>query len=238
MPVEITCKNCESSYSVIPSRSDSSSFCSMDCKSEYQSENMTGESNPSWSGGHMTESECEFCGDVHEHREDRLGRFCSRECKDNNRKNLTGEDATAWKGGPDEKVCDFCNDTYSVKQSRSDESKFCSKGCMALWRSENWRGTNCPNWEGGHQKSYGPMWNSIREDVRDRDGCCQLCGMTIEKHKNEYGRNPDVHHIKPIKSFDSFKEANKMSNLIMLCRDCHSKVEAGKKKIESVEPDE
>jgi 5-methylcytosine-specific restriction endonuclease McrA len=99
MPIELVCDNCDDSYTVIPSRADSSSFCSMDCKSEYQSKSMTGQNNPSWSGGHLTKSECELCGELHEHRKDRPGKFCSRECKDENRKNLTGEDAMNWRGG-------------------------------------------------------------------------------------------------------------------------------------------
>jgi len=167
-------------------------------------------------------------------RDDR--HFCSNDCKNVWMSSLTGEDSFSWRGGPVEKDCEFCGKHYSVKESRSDNSRFCSMDCMALWKSENWRGSDCPNWNGGHQKSYGPRWNSIRKDVRKRDECCRLCEMSIEEHKNKYGRNPDIHHIKPIKSFDSFEQANRKENLVMLCRDCHSKVESGEKEIESTEP--
>ena len=61
--------------------------------------------------------------------------------------------------------------------------------------------------------------------------------MSREEHKDKYGREPDVHHIEPIESFDTFEQANDESNLVMLCRDCHAKVECGKREIESVEPD-
>lgn len=169
-------------------------------------------------------------------RDDR--HFCSNECKNVWMRSLTGEESFAWKGGPIHKNCEFCDKKYTIKQSESDNSRFCSLDCMSLWKSENWRGSDCPNWDGGHQKSYGPMWNSIREGIRERDECCKLCGMGIKEHEDEYGRKPDVHHIEPIKSFDSFEEANDKSNLVMLCRDCHAKVEADKKEIESVTPSE
>lgn len=162
--------------------------------------------------------------------------FCSDSCRSEWRSSLTGEDSPAWSGGPVDKICEFCEDEYCVKQAEAEKSRFCSLECMALWKSENWRGEDCPNWEGGHQKDYGPLWNRIRSEVRERDEVCQICEMSIEKHINKYGRRPDVHHKEPIESFDSFERANDKSNLIMLCRDCHAKVECGKREIEAVEP--
>jgi DEAD/DEAH box helicase domain-containing protein len=74
--------------------------------------------------------------------------------------------------------------------------------------------TNDPN-------NYGPGWNRLREAVRRRDGYrCLICGA------EEYaGRQHDVHHKVPFRSFNSVAEANRLENLITLCPACHRKAE-------------
>lgn len=63
---------------------------------------------------------------------------------------------------------------------------------------------------------YGNNWSTQRKAARDRDDdTCQICG------KETNGRHLDVHHIRPIKSFDSPEDANTLDNLITLCRKCH-----------------
>jgi DEAD/DEAH box helicase domain-containing protein len=74
--------------------------------------------------------------------------------------------------------------------------------------------TNDPN-------DYGPGWNRLRETVRRRDGYrCQICGA-----EEVPGRQHDVHHKVPFRSFNSFAEANRLENLITLCPACHRKAE-------------
>ena len=74
--------------------------------------------------------------------------------------------------------------------------------------------TNDPN-------NYGPGWNRLREAVRRRDGYrCQICGAAEDP-----GRQHDVHHKVPFRSFNSVAEANRMENLITLCPACHRKAE-------------
>ncbi len=74
--------------------------------------------------------------------------------------------------------------------------------------------TNDPN-------DYGPGWNRLREAVRRRDGYrCQICGAV-----EDTGRQHDVHHKIPFRSFHSIAEANRMENLITLCPACHRKAE-------------
>ena len=74
--------------------------------------------------------------------------------------------------------------------------------------------TNDPN-------DYGPGWNRLREAVRRRDGYrCQVCGTP-----ESAGRQHDVHHKIPFRSFPSAAEANRMENLITLCSTCHRKAE-------------
>jgi DEAD/DEAH box helicase domain-containing protein len=68
---------------------------------------------------------------------------------------------------------------------------------------------------------YGPGWNRLREAVRQRDGYrCQVCGAPEAN-----GRQHDVHHRMPFRTFASAAEANRMENLVTLCSACHRKVE-------------
>ncbi|WP_336133552.1 NUMOD3 domain-containing DNA-binding protein [Natronomonas amylolytica] len=92
--------------------------------------------------------------------------------------------------------------------------------------SESRTGKDNPNWEGGHSRSYGPGWIAAREDVRQRDGGCQNCGV------NETERPLEVHHIIPVREFQNadsvpLEEAHDMRNLVLLCRDCHLEVHHG-----------
>jgi DEAD/DEAH box helicase domain-containing protein len=73
--------------------------------------------------------------------------------------------------------------------------------------------SNAPN-------NYGPGWNTIRQRVRERDGYrCQSCGVL------ESGREHDVHHKIPFRTFPSPQEANQLNNLVTLCQSCHRRVE-------------
>jgi len=65
---------------------------------------------------------------------------------------------------------------------------------------------------------YGDDWAKIRCLIYLRDNfTCQHCGITMKEHK----RALDLHHKIPfLISFD-----NSLSNLITLCRKCHSKEE-------------
>ncbi len=73
--------------------------------------------------------------------------------------------------------------------------------------------TNDPN-------NYGPDWPRIRLAVRTRDGFrCRVCGTP------ENGREHDVHHKTPFRTFTSPAEANRLDNLVTLCPACHRKAE-------------
>jgi DEAD/DEAH box helicase domain-containing protein len=77
-------------------------------------------------------------------------------------------------------------------------------------------------------RSYGPNWGAQRQRARERDGYrCRLCG------RPEQGREHDVHHMRPFRTFDyrpgqnaTYMLANALSNLITLCPECHPKMEA------------
>jgi len=68
---------------------------------------------------------------------------------------------------------------------------------------------------------YGPDWEEIRGIVLVRDqNTCQICGRFSET------RSLHVHHKMPMRSFESFQEANNLSNLISLCPRCHQRAES------------
>ncbi len=75
---------------------------------------------------------------------------------------------------------------------------------------------------------YGPEWTRIRERVRARDKyICQVCGALEDGPSAALrtGRQHDVHHKIPLRSFTSLTEANRLENLVTLCPSCHYKVE-------------
>lgn len=70
------------------------------------------------------------------------------------------------------------------------------------------------------KNNYGKDWTEITKQVKLRDHyTCQNCG------KLESSVSFDVHHIKPFKAFSNNREANKMENLITLCKQCHRNAE-------------
>ena len=79
-----------------------------------------------------------------------------------------------------------------------------------------------PNWKGGYASDYGSNWKRMRDKTRERDGhTCQVCGHEWTEGEMKL----DVHHITPIKKFDTPEKANTLDNLITLCRSCHKKWE-------------
>ncbi len=69
---------------------------------------------------------------------------------------------------------------------------------------------------------YGPNWSKQRKLALERDGyVCQDCGISDQKHRNEYGEGLHVHHLRKRRKFESYEKANRLENLISLCRSCH-----------------
>ncbi|MGD8792474.1 MAG: DEAD/DEAH box helicase [Anaerolineae bacterium] len=74
----------------------------------------------------------------------------------------------------------------------------------------------------------GPNWEQQRNRARERDNHrCRHCGLPERPQ-----RGHDVHHIQPFRTFgyvrgqnDHYLEANRLENLVTLCRSCHRRVE-------------
>ena len=90
-----------------------------------------------------------------------------------------------------------------------------------LMLADQWR--DAPN-------DYGPNWQEQRAKVRARDGyACTQCGTPEPE-----GRQHDVHHLTPFRTFgyipghnENHQLANRLSNLKLLCQRCHRRIESG-----------
>lgn len=78
------------------------------------------------------------------------------------------------------------------------------------------------------QGDRGPNWDQQRRLARERDGHrCRHCGVGERPN-----RAHDVHHLEPFRTFgyargqnERYLEANRLENLVTLCRSCHQRVE-------------
>lgn len=87
-------------------------------------------------------------------------------------------------------------------------------------------GEDNPAWNGGRPRYYGPNWKEQRQKALERDdGRCQDCGMTRERHREEYGKDIHVHHVQPVATYESPSEANALNNLVTLCYPHHRRWE-------------
>ena len=85
------------------------------------------------------------------------------------------------------------------------------------------------DWTIAPLRTYGLNWARQRNRARARDGFrCRNCGRPEAS-----GREHDVHHLRPFRTYDfrpgenaNYIAANRLSNLITLCSDCHRMVEA------------
>lgn len=172
---------------------------------------------------------CDWCGAEKEMTKWEQGRtpnhFCNREC------------FAAWQKSdknPQNKqirvTCTMCDQEFMRSPSGYREGKpnFCSKTCADVHQKQL-RGLNHWNWRGGGKIYYGDNWSEQRRAAVRRDNYrCQRC----RRFRGQEGAKLDVHHIKPFKSFgyipgvnENYKEANDLSNLVTLCKSCHTTVE-------------
>lgn len=283
--VLVECEWCGEEKRVTPSRAENTDFflCSIDsdCKSEWQSENFSGEDNPRWKGGKAT-VECSWCSADVEKIPAKIERdghhFCGGDADCHAKwcsKNLSGEKSPHWKGGPRTVECTWCGADIKKPPRIATQAKnyFCGgSDCYAKWRSEKLSGKNHPSWKGGlvtvecawcgsdlerkpanatrHERHfcgndncwgewlsenrtgenhpswkggssmYGPGFtDGKKEMVRERQGRkCAGCGV----HESEQPTRLSVHHIQNARTFNNAEARNDESNLVALCRSCHS----------------
>jgi 5-methylcytosine-specific restriction endonuclease McrA len=234
--VEITCEWCGETTRRRRDVAEESerSFCSYECRDEWQRENFVGEGNPAWDAVAVV---CEVCGDEYytpQHTKDST-RYCSVPCRRiGHAQTISGTGNGNWK--PNAYIdCKQCEETFGVWPSIIDLRKFCSWECKKQWEDENWIGEDHPNYQGGPSPQLvGSAWFSAggpREQALERDSYeCQVCGMTNEEHERTVGQALDVHHIRPRQAFvdDGVydeERGDRLSILITMCRECHARWE-------------
>lgn len=229
-----TCANCgEAFYEDYAKK-----YCSEACRRRGVS--FEGEANPNYRGGKDT-AECEICGASFEYySSEKAGRFCP-ECVENEPwqrpPTIRGAEHPRWSGGKVQRECVICGDTVERYPSGFvSEVVLCSEPCRRTWLSGAFTGEGHPNWKGGGNEAYGSGWGELREEALERDGrSCVACGKTRE----EIGRNPDVHHIVPVRWFaesneHTREEAHRLENVVSLCVKCHRKADFGKISVDAL----
>lgn len=222
-----TCEHCED-----PFYSDyAKKYCSRQCL--IRSEAYAGENNPNYNGGRET-AECRICsGEFKFYPSEKPGVYCG-DCVENEQwqtpPEITGADNPSWAGGKITKTCDVCGVEVTRRPSAfADNVTLCNPECQREWLSDRFTGEGHPNWKGGGSELYGQGWRRARLRTLDRDDhACVICGTT----KADLGRNPDVHHIVPVRSFAAAAGADKtdahvLRNLITLCVTCHRRADFG-----------
>jgi 5-methylcytosine-specific restriction endonuclease McrA len=68
------------------------------------------------------------------------------------------------------------------------------------------------------KRPYRGGWEKIAQEIRNRDGSCRRCGV-------DYENTLQVHHIIPVREFETHEKAHNTNNLVALCPTCHAKME-------------
>jgi len=178
---------------------------------------------------------CEFCGSKFERAKSKLdlyeNHFCSKSCHN------------SWMRGKSNEVlrervdteCKYCEKNLSLQKNEIKKRNFCSNECLSNWMSKNFSGKNSPAWKGGSPSWRGSNWETQRQKCLERDDYqCQKCGISKNLH---------VHHIKPVHQFNTEKDdwwmqANKLGNLLTLCKSCHFEVHSNEKSSKLISLDE
>lgn len=169
---------------------------------------------------------CDYCGEQFERETSELERtsrnFCDNECfgKWQSEKQI-GEDNPMWSGGKRRKhTCEVCGSEYT-NYKPDDETKCCSRECYTELLMQK-TGEEAFAWKGGREKYYGSNWQEQRRKAIEEAGSkCEKCGIPREEYRGESGEDLHVHHQKRFKAFDEAERANRLDNLMVLCRDCH-----------------
>ena len=136
--------------------------------------------------------------------------FCSVKCH-----NIAQTGITFSRKEHIKKYCIICSSEFEVMPCFG-YYKTCSDECRKKHYTNLRSGKNNPSWLGGKSfEIYGKEFNKeLKQKIRKRDNyTCQECGYTEE----QLGYNLHIHHINYI------KKNNDESNLISLCKSCHSK---------------
>lgn len=188
-------------------------FCSVPCAMSWK----IGKPTAKRRGG--SDVACPQCDQIKFHSAEKMRRggnhFCSTKCSHKYRWGAARMKALR---------CEICRKPFNRQLNqilRNKKAVTCSRECYGKWRSANLSGENSPQWKGGVTHSYGGSnWRSQRNKALRRDGYqCVDCGKAKQKH----GYKMDVHHIVHYNRYKNKDRANRLENLVSLCRGCHMK---------------
>lgn len=178
---DVECAYCGSTKRVDKdvARNNDRHFCDLECKSNWQSEEWSGENHPCHERETVT---CEWCGedfDVEPYLAEKR-RFCSEECSlESLSAENTGSNNHFWNGGKVDVRCEQCDRVYAVDPCDADDTSFCSKECHWEWISDNWIGENSPNWKGGKVTlecaHCGDTFEALQATAGERRFCSKSC---------------------------------------------------------------
>lgn len=223
-----TCIRCGKDFE---SNYNKTQLCGEECVRDHMSELLT----------NKIETTCDFCGKtifkIPYNMENYKKHFCNLKCLGKWKSvNIVGEDSPSYKRI--ETKCGYCGKKLYVIPARYNHkgNNYCDTDCMAnhFHKSGRFAGENSPTWTGGKldpRKDYGVNWSRQRKLTRKRDSyTCQRCGKTEKQNKKECNEQLSVHHKKPFKKCKDYIEANKLENLISLCKECHTYVHSRENK--------
>lgn len=169
---------------------------------------------------------CQWCGKEFDEWTYRQPSFCSNQCRSEYGARQPRPSARR----PESFVtlkCEICGKPYTVHKAQTEgrNSRYCSNECRYAGIALKQQGSGNPNYRGGTIRHRGTNWEAQKRRALKRDGHrCQICHKKLGRKPWDYG----IHHIKPYREFGgNYIEANRLSNLITLCRSCHAKVEFG-----------
>lgn len=122
--------------------------------------------------------------------------------------------------------CDMCDKLMWVEPKKfKSKNHFCSKSCDNMYRKHvKPLGTHRKT-DINRKKYYGANWLEQARLARERDNyICKDCGIS----QSLYGKMLSVHHIIPFVYFNTYTEANRLTNLVSICEPCHRIRHSGK----------
>ena len=131
---------------------------------------------------------------------------------------LRGSAHHLWTGGPVQTPCTRCGTPVTMPRAQFIKRAFhfCSFRCRGTWYSENYSGSNSPQWRGGKlgkMTHYGPLWRRRSTRILSRDRYeCRRCK----------GRATVTDHFVPLRLLFGRRAAHASANLLALCKSCHA----------------
>lgn len=157
----------------------------------------------------IKERPCATCGSLFRPGQRQPKKYCSRKC-------YTA--AVGVRPAMVSVACIQCGAMFrrTAAAVKRRERHFCSRACVALGN----RGEGSALYRGDNDPNRGGDWRRLAEAIRDRDGRkCRRCGTTEVDNRAKLS----VDHTRPWRTFENKAEANDPSNLVSLCKACHSR---------------